>query len=226
MGGIQAMTKLFMELFMCTVLNVPLAGAQSALDDTNHDAAALYPLHKCDTWRYVNPRGSLWISVGDTVTLDGTGYVQISETFSKAGAAARQEKHFVRTKYGRVMKLILPCAGEPKVTAERGLCALAGTDWIWYDFTSSERGAWQSFGNSYTSDTWVDEFQVMLITARDTVRTADTVFTNCWKFKIHSVRGADGDIFEWFAPGVGMVRRGWGGDARDDYRLVDFHVRP
>ncbi len=87
---------------------------------------------------------------------------------------------------------------------------------VWVDFSAN-------IGDSWKVTTPFADWTVHLESKSDTVTVPAGTFTDCYRFWFQ-FHGADNDWVEWYAPGVGPVRRILYGFAVIDYPLTSAYV--
>ncbi|MDZ7342131.1 MAG: T9SS type A sorting domain-containing protein [candidate division KSB1 bacterium] len=87
---------------------------------------------------------------------------------------------------------------------------------LWLDFSAA-------IGDSWKITTPLAEWAVHLESKSDTVIVPAGTFTNCYRFWFQ-FNGADNDWVEWYAPGVGPVKRILYGIAMIEYPLTSAYV--
>ncbi len=109
---------------------------------------------------------------------------------------------------------------------------------LWYDFGADEGGRWemawsrnedmriQGDRNRYEGD--INDGAFVTLVGKDvTVKTPFGDFVNCFHFKRERPGAADaGYVEEWFAPGVGVVKRVWDSIAGPREQLLVELARP
>gem|GEM_PF-3264667 len=90
------------------------------------------------------------------------------------------------------------------------------TEQVWLDFAAN-------IGDSWKVKTPLAEWTVHLESKSDTVIVPAGVFTHCYRFWFQ-FHGADNDWVEWYAPGVGPVKRILSGFAVIEYPLTSAFV--
>jgi hypothetical protein len=84
---------------------------------------------------------------------------------------------------------------------------------LWYDFGADTGASWTAKGN------YGVQWTVYLVSQTDTVMTPAGRFTKCYHFAFTGV--PDNDWDEWFAQGVGVVKRHFHGFAFNEWLLLD-----
>lgn len=87
---------------------------------------------------------------------------------------------------------------------------------MWLDFAAN-------IGDSWPVKTPLSEWSVHLESKTDTITVPAGTFTNCYRFWFQ-FNGADNDWLEWYAPGVGPVKRILYGFAVIEYPLTSAFV--
>ncbi|HEX9974490.1 MAG TPA: FlgD immunoglobulin-like domain containing protein [bacterium] len=89
---------------------------------------------------------------------------------------------------------------------------------VWLDFSANIGDSWKVFAQG-----GVSEWTVHLQSKTDTVKVPAGYFTNCYRFWFQ-FSGADNDWEEWYAPGVGPVKRTLYGFGLIEYPLSAAYV--
>jgi len=92
------------------------------------------------------------------------------------------------------------------------------TEQVWLDFSANIGDSWK-----VTAPGGGSEWTVHLQSKTDTVTVPAGTFTNCFRFWFQ-FNGADNDWVEWYAPGVGPVKRILYGIALIEYPLTSAFV--
>ena len=85
---------------------------------------------------------------------------------------------------------------------------------VWLDFSAAVGDTWSVAEPCESLYTWT----VFLESKNDTVTVPAGTFTNCYRFWFHFL-GHDNDWVEWYAPGIGPVKRLLYGYAAIEYKL-------
>jgi hypothetical protein len=143
---------------------------------------ALLPLTTGNTWDF----GSFRVEVTGTQDVGGETYAQVS------ALASRSSNSLLRVAAGGQVQEIDP-AGTASPT-------------LWYLLDAAVSTAWTHTGTTVTSCN--DGVSVSVISRSETVTVPAGTFTGCLLIRFGSGPCADGGtIDEYFAPGVGMVKR-------------------
>ena len=178
-------------------------------------------------WKYENDNVTLLLKVDSLTEINGVKYVAISESKknkSNSASGSNLSYYYRYSGNGIIKKLIQDCKPLPHPQlSDRGLCALAGTDWIWYNFGQLKPCHYFSYSNALDGENFVHFYDVELLSTNRTIVINKIIYKRCYVYKFRAYGVSDNDRFEWFAPGIGMIRRG-GEDTRFHYFLVDYHL--
>jgi len=149
-----------------------------------------FPLAIGNTWEFANPFGNnLTETILDTLRFNNTLYYRID--------------HFREFNQAWL-----------RLSEDGKLFVRSDTlEQMWVDFNADERETWHVIGPQGLA-----EWEVQLVSRTDTVVTKAGTFSPCLRFYFR-FNGADYDWYEWYFPGVGIVRRDLYGIAPFSYPL-------
>jgi hypothetical protein len=154
-----------------------------------------FPLEKGNQWRFGGP-GTMTETIIDTFTL------------------GRRYLFYRFDQFRHVPNMALRLTEENKLTYR--LDPMSVIEHTWVDFSAEIGEQWKV---AQPMETWTVELQ----SRTDTVTVPAGTFTDCYRFYFR-FSGDDNDWIEWYAPGVGPVKRQLLGFAFIEYPLVSAFI--
>jgi len=181
------------------------AGAQ------DRSKANFFPLRVGDEWNFNNDPHRLRIQVVDTSDIYGYRFYVVQETsFTDVPPPVVRRKYYTIDSLGNVLRLA-------DTTRFSGV-------YIWYKSTDSVDESWKAMANSDFLGGVIDPYKITIESRTDTVITSRGVYCHCLRFHIDNLTESDTDYWDWFAVGVGIVKRAYGNYSAKGWILTSYKL--
>jgi hypothetical protein len=184
-----------------------------------------------DSWSYVNhnvgkPEYSPNYAL--TIRVDGTsdGFAIVEERTVHDTSVGSRINMFRSDSLGNVYVRIFNFDSLKTIGANKmkvGHFPSDGTS-IWYKFNAKVGDTWTAWALGPRSIWGFMEYKLEMLSKSETISFRGRKYSRCVEFCISPLGLSDSDIHEWFAPGVGMVRRSFN-QTKSGYYLVDKKSR-
>lgn len=198
--------------FVPSNLQVPDQSITSIVPDPSQKNVLYIATEKDGIWRYESKALSLasyfplhsgnWWTYSNSITDTIIDTVRINDSL-----------YFQCDQYRHFPNVLLRMTSDNKLLLKDN-----ASEQVWLDFSANIGDSWK-VNDPQGSAEWTVHMQ----SKTDTVKVPAGYFTNCYRFWFQ-FNGADNDWAEWYAPGVGPVKRILYGFALIEYPLTSAYV--
>lgn len=201
---------------------IEVPGISSLVPDPHRPGAVYIGTFGAGVWRYESPKQTL--ACYFPMQIGNRWRFSFSEIFSESYSDSMNETivdtirvadslYFVFDYFRHFPNISFRMTCDSKLLVQDN-----SREQVWLDFYTAVGDSWHVMAPDVGS-----EWTVFMQSKTDTVSVPAGTFTNCYRFRFQW-EGVDNDWEEWYAPGVGPVRRIYYGAIVYDYQLTSAFV--